>query len=175
MTTLDIELLGAMRELAAAQLPSDTSIHSGRPLRRFALELHVPDERHQELEAELQAAATAEGPHLRGSEGRWRVLDGWSKVSTGRRREICIYRMEVQEVQEVQEAEVPDLVDQPFLARTAERVMANSRALAELLEELHARGVLDEGRSLAIAAAATPRPLTREEARELCRTDRLSH
>ncbi|WP_033324165.1 hypothetical protein [Streptomyces yerevanensis] len=171
MTTLDIELLGAMRELAAAQLPSDTSIHSGRPLRRFALELHVPDERHQELEAELQAAATAEGPPLRGSEGRWRVLDGWSKVSTGR-REICIYRMEVQEVQE---AEVPDLVDQPFLARTAERVMANSRALAELLEELHARGVLDEGRSLAIAAAATPRPLTREEARELSRTDRLSH
>ncbi|MGP4048854.1 hypothetical protein [Streptomyces sp. 2A115] len=168
MTTLDIELLGAMRELAAAQLPSETSIHSGRPLRRFALELHVPDERHQELEAELQAAATAEGPHLRGSEGRWRVLDGWSKLSTGRRREICIYRMEVQEV------EVPDLVDQPFLARTAERVMANSRALAELLEELHARGVLDEERSLAIAAAATPRPLTREEARELSRTDRLS-
>lgn len=163
MATLDIELLGAMRELAAVQLPADTSLHSGRPLRRFALELHVPDERHQELEAELQAAATAEGPHLGGSEGRWRVLDGWSRVSTGRRSEIWIYRMKVQEV------EVPDLVDQPLLARTAERVMANSRALAELLEELHARGVLDEGRSRAVAAAATPRPLTRDEARELSR------
>lgn len=156
MTTLPVELLGGIRELAAVPLPSDTS------LRRYALELHVPDERHQELEAELQAAATADGPHLRGSEGRWRVLDGWSKVATGRRHEICIYRMEVEEV---------GLADQPLLARTAERVMANSRALADLLEELHARGVLDEERLRAVEAAAAPRPLTREEARDLSRTD----
>ncbi|MFI6876184.1 hypothetical protein ACIBL6_22415 [Streptomyces sp. NPDC050400] len=93
MTTLPVELLGGIRELAAVPLPSDTS------LRRYALELHVPDERHQELEAELQAAATADGPHLRGSEGRWRVLGGWSKVATGRRHEICIYRLEVEEVE----------------------------------------------------------------------------
>lgn len=100
MTTLDIELLGAMRELAAVPLPSGNSRSGGgQPPRRFALELHVPDERHRELEAELHVAATADGPHLRGSAGRWRVLDGWSKVSTGRRHEICIYRLEVQEVE----------------------------------------------------------------------------
>ncbi len=134
MTTLPVELLGGIRELAAVPLPSDTPHPGGPPLRRYAVELHVPDERHQELEAELQAAATADGPHLRGSEGRWRVLDGWSKVAAGRRHEICIYRLEVEEV---------GLADQPILARTAERVMANSRALADLLAELHARGVLD--------------------------------
>ncbi|MEU1231427.1 hypothetical protein [Streptomyces sp. NPDC005828] len=99
MTTLEIELLGAPRALAAAQLPSDTSPHSGRALRRFALELHVPKERHQELEAELQAAATPEGPHLHGSQGNWRVLDGWNTVPTGHRREIRIYRIQVEEVE----------------------------------------------------------------------------
>ncbi|KUJ36265.1 hypothetical protein ADL25_33515 [Streptomyces sp. NRRL F-5122] len=65
MTTLDIELLGAMRELAAVPLASDTSPGGGRPPRRFALELHVADERTRELEAELQMAATTDGPHLR--------------------------------------------------------------------------------------------------------------
>ncbi|MCL6674014.1 hypothetical protein [Streptomyces panaciradicis] len=86
--------------LAAVPLPSNTSHRGdGRPPRRFALELHVPDERHPELEAELHAAATTDGPHLRGSAGRWRVLDGWNKVSTGRRHEICIYRLEVQEAE----------------------------------------------------------------------------
>ncbi|MEU5893352.1 hypothetical protein ABZ835_41950 [Streptomyces sp. NPDC047461] len=100
MTTLDIELVGAMRELAAVSMPSDTSgPGGGPPPRRFALELRVPDERHRELEAELQVAATTDGPHLRGSAGRWRVLDGWSKVTTGRRHEICIYRLEVQEAE----------------------------------------------------------------------------
>ncbi|MBO1332462.1 hypothetical protein [Streptomyces sp. VRA16 Mangrove soil] len=271
MKTLDIQLLGAPRALAAAPLRPDTSPHTGRALRRFALELHVPDERHEELEAELHAAATPEGPHLPGSQGNWRVLDGWSTVSTGHRREIRIYRIQVEEVEVLDPSAVEidglplrprgyrehveagtltvtlvadvrdeddaqrleeslahpdafhdvvrrgisdtplrmrfgrcvwqraqdgtrrhhleliagkggqeaghrarDLAGQPLLARTAERTMATSRALADLLQELHARGVLDEPRLRAIEAAATPRPPTREETRELTRTDRLS-
>ncbi|MFJ3671127.1 hypothetical protein ACIPSE_32160 [Streptomyces sp. NPDC090106] len=104
-TTLEIELLGAFRGLAAVPLPSGTSRPDGRPLRRFAVELHVPDERHRELEGQLHAAATPEGPHLRGNEGRWRVLDGWSKLSTGRRHEILVYRVEIQET-DIQETQI---------------------------------------------------------------------
>ena len=99
MATLHIGLLGAVRELAAVELPSATSVHSGRPLRRFALELHVPDERHEELDAELQAAAAVDGQHLRGVDAAWRVLEGWTAASLGRRPEIYIYRMQVQEVE----------------------------------------------------------------------------
>ncbi|MFF5497891.1 hypothetical protein [Streptomyces aquilus] len=69
MRTLDIELLGALRERAAVPLPSNISGPSG-------------------------------GPHLSGGAGRHRrVLEGWSKVSTGRRHEICVYRWEVQEAE----------------------------------------------------------------------------
>jgi hypothetical protein len=42
MTTLKMALLGAVRELAAVQPPSATSVLTGRPLRRFALELVEP-------------------------------------------------------------------------------------------------------------------------------------
>lgn len=99
MTSLKLRLLGAVRELAAVELPPATSVHSGRPLRRFALELHVPDERHQELDAELEAAAANEGRPLRGTDAAWRVSDGWTATSRGRRPEIYIYRMEVQEAE----------------------------------------------------------------------------
>ncbi|MFG2357393.1 hypothetical protein [Streptomyces sp. NPDC048521] len=270
MTSLKLALLGAVRELAAVQLPSVTSVHSGRPLRRFALELHVPDERHQELDAELEEAAANDGKHLHGTDAAWRVSEGWTADSQGRRPEIYIYRMEVQEVEvleasaleieglslfpsrykeQVDEdtvtvtlvAEVtgedderleellrdPDafydvtrrgisdtplrmrfgrcvwqrvadgrrrhhlelvadegkavaapsplaLVNQPQLGRTMERTIANTDALAKLLEELHSQGVLSENAFHAINAAATPRPLTRQEERELSRTDRLN-
>ncbi|MFD8565524.1 hypothetical protein [Streptomyces sp. NPDC059639] len=99
MTTLNLNLLGAVRELAAVELPSVASVHSGRPLRRFTLELHVPDERHQALDAELQAANADDGRPLRGSDADWRVAEGWTTASQGRRPEIYIYRMEVQEVE----------------------------------------------------------------------------
>ena len=263
MTTLKIALLGAVRELAAVELPSVTSALTGRPLRRFALELHVPDERHQELDAELQAAASHEGKHLQGTDTAWLVSDGWTTTSQGRRPEIYIYKMEVEEVEvlqasaleieglslfpirykeQVDEGHVtvtlvsevagednerlenllgePDAfhdvtrrgisdtplrmrfgrcvwqrsadgtrrhhleliadegkpapapsplapVDRPRLDRTVERVVAHTDALAELLEELHLRGVLSESALATINAAATPRPLTLREEREL--------
>jgi cation transport regulator ChaC len=101
MTTLHLTLLGAVRELTAAELPAVVSVHNGRSLRRFALELHVPDERHEELDAELQAASTADGPHIQGTDATWRVSEGWTAVSQGRRPEICIYKAEIQEVEEL--------------------------------------------------------------------------
>ncbi|RPF30432.1 hypothetical protein [Streptomyces sp. TLI_185] len=66
------------------------------------------------------------------------------------------------------------LAGQPRLDRTAERVMAHADALARLLEEMHARGVLSESALQAVNAAARPRALTHAEERELSRTDRLS-
>lgn len=99
MTTLNLTLLGALREITAAELPPVTSAHSGRPLRRYALQLHVPDERHQELDAELRAAATPDGDHLQGSDAAWRVSEGWTASSQGRRPEIYVYRIEIQEVE----------------------------------------------------------------------------
>ncbi len=270
MTSLKLRLLGAVRELAAVELPPATSVHSGRPLRRFALELHVPDERHQELDAELEAAAANEGRPLQGTDAAWRVSDGWTATSRGRRPEIYIYRMEVQEAETLEPSAVeieglsltpakykeevdentvmvtlvtevtgeddehlekllkdPDalydvtrrgisdtplrmrfgrclwewggdgtrrhhlelvaagggneaappplaLVNQPQLERTMERVVANADALAKLLEELYSQGVLGESTFQAINAAATPRPLTRHEERDMFRTDRLS-
>ncbi len=134
MTTLPVELLGGIRELAAVPLPSDTPHPGGLPLRRYAVELHVPDERHQELEAEPRrqprpTARTCAGARDDGASwtagARSRRAVATRSASTGwRSREV-------------------GLADQPILARTAERVMANSRALADLLAELHARGVLD--------------------------------
>lgn len=99
MTHLRISLLGAVRELEAVELPTVTSVVTGRPLRRFALELHVPDERHQELDDELHAAESPEGKPLQGADTDWIVLDGWTTTSTGRRPEIYIYRMEVEEAE----------------------------------------------------------------------------
>ncbi|MFH9044287.1 hypothetical protein ACH4FA_33810 [Streptomyces sp. NPDC017966] len=269
MTTLKMALLGAVRELAAVRLPSATSVLTGRPLRRFALELHVPDERHQELDAELEAAAAHGGKPLQGPDTAWRVSEGWTAASQGRRPEIYIYTMEVEEVELLQASALeieglslspmrykeevdgghvtvtlvsevageaderlesllsePDafhdvirrgisdeplrmrfgrcvwqrsadgtrrhhlelvadegrsapplsplaLVGRPRLDRTVERVAAHADALAELLGELHSRGVLSESAFNAINSAAAPRPLTRREERELCRTDRL--
>ncbi|ROQ60115.1 hypothetical protein EDD93_7538 [Streptomyces sp. 840.1] len=270
MTTLNITLLGAARELAAVRLPPVTSAHSGRALRRFALELHVPDERHQELDAELEAATSNEGQHLKGTDAAWRVAEGWTAASQGRRPEIYIYRMEVREIEALHasvlnigelslvpmryreqsdggvvtatlvtevigednerlegllsapgafhdvvrrgitdiplrmrfgrcvwqrtedgahrhhvvlvadedRAEVaPDalaLVNQPQLVRITERAIANTRALAGLLTELHSHGVLSERTLQSISETAFPRPLTPQEERGLSRADRVA-
>lgn len=100
MTTLQITLLGATREVSAVQLPSIRPARSGRSLRHFALDLHVVRERHEELEAELRSAAAPDGKHLRGSDCAWRVRDGWTVVSHGQRPGIYVYRAEIQEVED---------------------------------------------------------------------------
>ncbi|GHA77978.1 hypothetical protein GCM10010345_94320 [Streptomyces canarius] len=63
------------------ELPSVTSVHKGRPLRRFALEFHVPDERHRELDAELEAAAANEADPLHGTDAAWRGSEDWSDAA----------------------------------------------------------------------------------------------
>ncbi|WP_420711766.1 Dyp-type peroxidase [Streptomyces sp. NRRL F-5123] len=105
MATLKLTLLGAVRELEAVELPDVASAHGLRPLRRFALELHVPDGRHRELDAELRAAASPEGKPLRGADAVWRVSGGWTTTARGRRSGIHVYRIEVQEAEDLQAPE----------------------------------------------------------------------
>lgn len=99
MTTVHVALLSALREVPAVELPSFTPAAGGRPLRHFALELHVPHERHQELEAELCAASAPEGEPLRGRDAAWRVVGGWTATTHGRSPELYVYRLEIQEVE----------------------------------------------------------------------------
>lgn len=99
MTTLHVTLLGGLREAAAVPLPAPEGAHGTRSPRRFALELHVPHERHAALDAELRAAAAPDGTYLRGTDAMWRVLDGWTVVAHGPRTGIHRYRVEIEEVE----------------------------------------------------------------------------
>lgn len=146
MTTLKLTLLGAVREIDAVELPPVASGHDGRPLRRFAVELHVPNGRHQELDSELQAAAAPDGQHLQGVDAAWRVSGGWTTTARVHRPGIYVYRLEVQEVQGVLEA--------PRSGRAAETAVATTGALVMLLDELHSQGVLSDTAFHAISAAA---------------------
>lgn len=105
MTTLNVTLLGGLREIVAAPLPAAEAAHGTRPLRRFALELHVPHERQPELDAELQAAATSDGTYLQGTDAMWRVVDGWTTVANDLRAGIHRYRVEIEEVEDTAEAD----------------------------------------------------------------------
>lgn len=134
MTHLHVSLLGAVRELEAAELPSVSSVLTGRPLRRFALQLHVPDERHQELDAELRAAESSEGKPLQGPDTAWIVSDGWTTTSQGRRPEIYIYRLEVEEA-EVLHASAVEIGGLSLLPiRYKERVAAGKRTMTLVSE-----------------------------------------
>ncbi|MFD5723369.1 hypothetical protein [Streptomyces sp. NPDC127036] len=97
MTTLEVTLLGGSRKVSVVRLPSVTSARDGRALRHFSLELHVPRERHEALEAELRSAAAPDGQSLRGEGSAWHVRDGWTVVAHGQRPGIYIYRVEIQE------------------------------------------------------------------------------
>lgn len=97
MTTLQVTLLGGPREVSVVRLPPVASARHGRPMRHFGLELHVPRERHEALEAELRSAAAPDGQPLRGEGSTWHVRDGWTVVAHGQRPGIYIYRVEIQE------------------------------------------------------------------------------
>ncbi|MFJ3891416.1 hypothetical protein [Streptomyces rubrogriseus] len=270
MTTLDLTLLGSTHKLTAKELAPITSAHSGNPLRRYALEFRVPDSRRSDMNAELQAAATPNGQHLRGSDAAWRVAGSWTATSQAERPDIYTYALEVQEVEELQastvelgglalvpiqymeesndegtiaatfvtevsgeasdrleellsaddeyydvvrrgvndtalrmrfgrclwqqvdggvrrhnlvlvadegqpEGSLPPMavLNQPQLHRTTEKTVANADALALLLDELLAQGVLSEKAFNMIKAAATPHALTHRESREFSRTENL--
>lgn len=100
MTTLHVTLLGGLREMAAVPLPAAEAAHGTRSLRRFALELHVPHERHAVLDAELRAAAAPEGTYLQGTDALWRVVEGWTVEAHGPRTGIHRYRVEIEEVED---------------------------------------------------------------------------
>jgi len=99
MTMLHVTLLGGLREIAAVPLPVAEAAHGTRSLRRFALELHVPHERHAALDAELRDAAAPDGTYLRGTDALWRV-EGWTVEAHGPRTGIHRYRVEIEEVEE---------------------------------------------------------------------------
>lgn len=107
MTTLHLNLLGALREMAAVRMPAVESAQGTRSPRRFELELHVPHERHEELDAELRAAAAPDGTYLKGTDAEWRVVEGWTVVTHGSRAGIDLYRVEIEE------AEGPTTADAP--------------------------------------------------------------
>ncbi|MFJ4866806.1 reverse transcriptase domain-containing protein [Streptomyces sp. NPDC088748] len=61
VTTISIHLLGDLRVVQAEELASVESAHTGRQLRRVAVELRVSSERREELDAELKKATGEEG------------------------------------------------------------------------------------------------------------------
>lgn len=105
MTTLHVTLLGGLREIAAVRLPAAEAAHGTRSLRRFALELNVPHERHAALDAELRAAAAPDGTYLKGTDAIWRVVEGWTVVAHGPRTGIHRYRVEIEEVEDAAPAQ----------------------------------------------------------------------
>ena len=105
MTVLHVTLLGGLREIAAVPLPVAEAAHGTRSLRRFALELHVPHERHAALDAELRAAAAPDGTYLKGTDALWRVVEGWTVVAHGLRAGIHRYRVEIEEVKDTAQAD----------------------------------------------------------------------
>jgi len=105
MTTLHVTLLGGLREIAAVPVPAAEAAHGTRSLRRFALELRVPHERHAALDAELRAAAAPDGTYLQGTDATWRVVEGWTVVANGPRTGIHRYRVEIEEVEDTMRAD----------------------------------------------------------------------
>ncbi|MEU2287835.1 hypothetical protein ABZ614_39030 [Streptomyces sp. NPDC013178] len=269
MTTISIHLLGDTREFQAEELPPVTSAHTGRQLRRVALEFRVPSNRQDELDAELKAATGKEGHPLRGTDVNWSVSDSRYSYTVGAQPEVSTYNLELQEAEDLrasavefeglalvpsayrewiddegehlvltfvtetageedqrleelvverseayfdvirrgvsdtpvrmrfgrclwQETEsgakrhnlslVADegqeasdsypfaLLNEPQLSRTTEAAVANARALAVLLEELQAQGVLSEEVADKVRAAAVPHRITAKESREFSRT-----
>jgi hypothetical protein len=84
VTTISIHLLGDTREFQAEELPPVTSAHTGRQLRRVALEFRVPSKRQDELDAELKADEAKDGHPLRGTDVNWSVSNTRSPTLPGR-------------------------------------------------------------------------------------------
>uniref|UniRef100_UPI003F495658 hypothetical protein n=1 Tax=Streptomyces chartreusis TaxID=1969 RepID=UPI003F495658 len=267
MTTISLHLLGDFRELRAEELPPTTSAHTGRQLRRVALELRVPAGQSEELDAALKAATGDEGHPLQGADANWSVSDSRYSYTVGARPDVHTYNLELQEAEDLnasaveiggfilattaykewiddgnlvltfvtetaggesrrlealvvargemyydvirrgisdtpvrmrfgrtlwQETEsgserhnlslVADegseprepgpfaLLNEPQLSRTTEAAVANAQALAVLVEELQAQGVLPQASAEKVRAAAVPHRITEQEAREFTRT-----
>lgn len=270
MTTISIHLLGDTREFQAEELPPVTSAHTGRQLRRVAVEFRVPSERQDELDAELKAATGKDGNPLRGTDVNWSVSNTRYSYTVGAQSDVRTYSLELQEAEDLrasaveiggltlipsayhewiddegehlvltfvtETAEEQDqrleelvlarddeayfdvirrgvsdtavrmrfgrclwqeiapgtkrhnlslvadegrqrsgshpfaLLNEPQLTRTTEATTANARALAVLLDELQAQGVLSEEVADKVRAAAVPHEITAQESRQFSRT-----
>ncbi|MFJ9968510.1 hypothetical protein [Streptomyces avermitilis] len=267
MTTISLHLLGALREVRAEELPPATSAHTGRQLRRVALELRVPAEQSEELEAELEAAAGDAGHPLQGADTNWSVSNNRSSYTVGARPDVHTYNLELQEAEDLNASAVEiggltlattaykewiddgtlvltfvaetageasqqleelvvargemyyDVIrrgvsdtpvrmrfgrtlwqetesgskrhnlslvadegsepsrpgpfvrlNEPQLSRTTEAAVANAQALAVLIDELQAQGVLPREAADKVRAAAISHKITEREARQFTRT-----
>jgi hypothetical protein len=95
----------------------------------------------------------------------------WQQIEGGVRRHNLV--LVADEGQPEGSAPPMAVLNQPQLHRTTEKAVANADALALLLDELFAQGVLNEAAFSKIKAAATPHELTHRESREFSRTEHL--
>ncbi|MFF7581143.1 hypothetical protein ACFZBE_40395 [Streptomyces sp. NPDC008061] len=106
MTTISIHLLGDTREFKTNELIPVTSLHTGRPLRRVALEFRVPAQRVDELNAELKAATGDDGDLLRGADTNWSVSEQSYSYTVGAQSDVYTYKVELQEGEDLQASTV---------------------------------------------------------------------
>ncbi|MGW4492696.1 hypothetical protein [Streptomyces sp. NPDC004376] len=116
MTTVSLSLLGDNRQLQAEELPATVSPHTGRSLRRYALEFRVAGDRQDELNDELAAASGDEAKPLLGPDAAWIVTGNRYSFSTGDQHDMYTYRLEIQEVEDlsVSALELPGLTLTPL-------------------------------------------------------------
>ncbi|MFG2569243.1 hypothetical protein ACGFR6_27920 [Streptomyces sp. NPDC048567] len=106
MTDFSLHLLGAERQFKAESLPSVTSAHTGRELRRVELELRVQGDLQDGLESELKTAAAPAGQPLQGKDASWLVGDHSFSYTDNARPRMYTHRVELQEVEELKASAV---------------------------------------------------------------------
>lgn len=106
MTDFSLHLLGSERQFKAEDLPSATSAHTGRELRRVELELRVQGDLQDDLESELEAAAAPAGQPLQGEGASWLVGNHSFSYTDDARPRVYTHRVELQEVEELKASAV---------------------------------------------------------------------
>ncbi|MFD3307168.1 hypothetical protein [Streptomyces sp. NPDC058694] len=94
-----LNLLGAVRQVQAEELPSVTSAHTGQQLRRVSLELRVSGDRHDELEVEIGGAVEPDGHPLEGEGTRWLVSGHRYSYTGSGDPQTCTHQLELQEAE----------------------------------------------------------------------------
>ncbi|MGW5248321.1 hypothetical protein ACWEQN_31630 [Streptomyces sp. NPDC004129] len=106
MTDFSLHLLGSYRQFQAEKLPSATSPHTGRQLRRVELELRVPGDLQDDLESELKAAAAPAGQPLAGEDTTWLVSSHSYSYTDNAQPLVYTHRLELQEVEDLKASTV---------------------------------------------------------------------
>ncbi|MGW8487466.1 hypothetical protein [Streptomyces sp. NPDC055886] len=106
MTDFSLHLLGSDRQFKAEELPSATSPHTGRKLRRVELELRVQGDAQDSLEGALKAAASPAGQPLQGEGTSWLVGNHGFSYTDNAKPRVYTHRVELQEVEELRASAV---------------------------------------------------------------------